>query len=162
MFRNSDSYRNISCNALHRRYNYGFLLGQPHLSGRQIWVVTTENTCKRSLHVFYLYIFSYGSRSLLWLIYQSNDLKNWGYIISSIHINSFLWLCFAVRTNVILSRDGHYQTCHSCALYRSRHCPVDMGRVLCRQTYPSPILCIPLPLSLCPSLPKNFAPSFFT
>jgi len=103
------------------------------LSRCEFRMITTNNPRQWCLLLFYLYIPTYWTRTLLWFIYiYRNMISRCNYYTSN-YRNSLSWLCFTLRTNILLrSYCNHKSTlCHS--IPRNNHCSMTMRRFRGRQ-----------------------------
>ena len=134
----------VSSHTLFCRHYNRFLLHRPHLPRRQLWLASTQYPRKRSINIFYLYLHSHCTRSLLWLLPLYRNLKHRNHPLTSSYNNSIRRVCPPMRTNILLGRHSHHQSSLSRPLSRARPRPMNLRRVFCRQCHPNPIFCLSL------------------
>lgn len=117
----------ISSYALHFRRVLSIFLRCPHLPGRKLWMTTSKYSRKHCIFLFPLYLLSYRSGYLLWLLRKQRNLKNWSNTISFNYVNCFRRLCSSMRTNVFLRCYCNYQPYFRRTLHRNLYCPMSLG-----------------------------------
>lgn len=100
--------RPIPSNTLYIRYNNSIFLCNSHLSRCKLWLNHPIHTRKRSINILYLPIHTYRTRSILWIIYLSRNMKHWSNPPARDNGHSIHRLCFTMRTNIILRGNSHH------------------------------------------------------
>ena len=57
---------------------------------------------------FLIYLFTYWSKYLLWILYLLRAMKYWLFNLFNFNRNCFSWLCFTMRSNILLSCNCYY------------------------------------------------------
>lgn len=136
--------RPISGNTLHIRHRHRLLLRYPHLPRRKLRLNSTLSTCQRSINILHLPVPTCRPGHLLWLLHIHRNLKHRNHSSIRCYSNSLHRICPPMRTNILLRSNSHHQPTLSNPLYRDKPRRMGLRGILCRQSYPHPILRPPL------------------
>ena len=67
-----------------------------------------EDAEREWVNILYLPIHTYRTRSILWIIYLSRNMKHWSNPPARDNGHSIHRLCFTMRTNIILRGNSHH------------------------------------------------------
>ena len=84
--------RFIPSKTLYIRHNHHFFISNTCLPRCKLWMSYPISTCKWSLHIFYLPIYSCRTRLILLIPYFFRNMKHWNQLIYS-HSYSIYRLC---------------------------------------------------------------------
>ena len=123
--------RNIPSNALCRTCRLSIYISRTYNERCKLWMNIKIFTCKWSSIFFYMCIYAYGSRIILWIIHISKrrSMKCRSNNIFNNDINSICRICITMRTNVIMSSNSNNKFSISSTICRSRYSRMIMRRI---------------------------------
>lgn len=141
--------RTIPSNTLLPKRRNSIQKSKTHLSRRKLWMTTTNPTRKRSLTILHLYLPTYRTRYILWILQLhpylicrcSNSISNYS--------NSICRVRTTLGANIILRCNSNYKSPFSNPICRKGGSSMSMRRVRSRQRHTYTILRTPLPIALC-------------
>ena len=99
---------------------------------RQSWLNYPIHTCKWSINILHLPIYTCRMRPILWVIYFPRNMKHQSN--SSIHSDShsICRICPTMRTNIILRSNSHHQPPFSNSINRHKPGRIDLRGLFSR------------------------------
>lgn len=124
--------RIIPSNTLHIRYSHRIQLSHSHLPRRKLRMTTTLPTRQRSIHILYLPLPPYRTRTLLRILHIHRNMKCRNYPFIRCNSHRFHRLCATMRTNIFLRSNSHHKPIICYSLHWNRPCRVNLRRLLSR------------------------------
>lgn len=140
----TDPNRPILSYTLHPRHNHSLFISHTHLPRCKLWLNHPIHTRKWSLHILHLPIHTHRTRTILRLLHIYRNMKHRHYPPIHHYSHSIHRLRTAMRTNIILRSNRHYQPTISSPLCRRRPSTMNLRRIFNRQSNPNTILRPPL------------------
>ena len=129
MFSSTNCYRAISINTLHASRRPRIFFSSPYCTRRQLRLTPAEFTCKRSVLILYLPLFTRRARIILQLILLFRNVKfRCNYSFTN-YRNSLYRICPSMGTNKILRGNRYYKSSLCYSLYWPLNCRVIMRRL---------------------------------
>jgi len=125
-------HRIIFINTLRSKCWNSIFICSTHFTRRKLRMIITIYSRKRSINILSLYLSSYRSRNLLWILLSYRNMKPWSNFIYSSNSNSFYRICPPMRTNKILRCHCYYKLIFSNSIYRENISRMIMRRVCSR------------------------------
>ena len=117
MFSNPTSHWNFFSYTLHFTCRPSLFLRSSYFTRCKLWMIIAHTSCKWSLMILYLFISSYRTWLILWILHNNRNMKYWCNSIHCNNSNSIYRLCSSMRTNKILRRYCHHQPIFRNPLY---------------------------------------------
>ena len=136
--------RIIPSYALHSRHILSIFIRGPHLPRRKLRMTPSKHPRQRSFPILHLHLSPHRPRPILWILRQPRNLKHRRYSSPRHNGNSLLWLCSSLRSNVLLRSYSNHQPSFSNPIYRTRHRPMTLRRILSKKRHTNTIFHIPL------------------
>lgn len=143
------NYRLIPKNTLCPKHRNSLLICNSHLPRCKLWMTSPLNSCKWCIYIFPIYLFTRGTRTLLWVLYYNRNMKYRSYFIFINHSNSIYRICPSLRSNKILRSYCHYKSIFSHPIYWKILSRMNLGGLCSRQCHTKPILCFSFYLTFC-------------
>lgn len=140
----SNYNRTIPGHTLHLRHGNRLPIRDPHLPRRKLRMGPPLPTRQRRLHILHLPIHARRPRPLLRLVYLQRNLKHWHHPLIHRNSHGLHRLRPAMRTNILLRGNSHYQPTLSNPLHWDRPGRMNLRGVLSRQSHSNTVLCFPL------------------
>ena len=155
MFSNTNSNRIISCNTLYIKSRYSISIRSTHYTRSKLRMTYTKSPCKRSINILLIYIPTYRTRSILWIIFHNRNLKHRCNYLYCNNSNSIYRICATLRTNKILRSNSNYKPIFSNSIYRHNISRMNLRGVRSRQPYIKPIFCTTFHTTICSHSTSN-------
>lgn len=129
MFNNTNYYRDPPSHTLLFRHFSRFQQCNSHLPRCILRLNYSFYSCQRSLLLLYLPLFTHQTRSVLYILQNTRNLKHWS--VNSFHCysNSLHRLRASLGSNIFLRSHSNYQLAVSYPVYRPRNCTMNLRRV---------------------------------
>lgn len=122
----------FSGNTLYRRHRNSLFISRPHLPRRKLRLTHSKYSCQWCILLLYLHLYAHRPGFILRLLSLQRNMKHWSCSPSPSNNNRLCWVRPALRTNIFLGCDRHYQPSVSSPLHWQYPCSMDLRRLLSR------------------------------
>lgn len=124
--------RVIFSHTLRTKHTNSFSKSNPHLSRRKYRLINSYTSCKRSINILRLYVPSYRTRDLLWILFSYRNLKYRSSNLFTYYSLCFPRLCFTLRANIFLRSYSDYKSSFSHSIFRTNFSLLNLRRIFSR------------------------------
>lgn len=140
MLHSSSTNRILLSRTLHSKHQPSLLIHRTHHTRCTIWMNSTKPSRHGGLNILHLHLHPHRTWTLLRVLPQQRNLIIRNHITNHTNSNRIFWLCFTMRTNIILSRNSNHKPTYCNPLPGKHHNNLIMRGIRNQRPNTNPIL----------------------